>query len=137
AVWMPIGRSVRSLRMTLDEIFGLRGHRAVVTGASSGLGVEFAETLAAAGAEVVLVARREERLRELADRIRAEHGVAAAAVAGDLGELEKIPELWRRCEAALGPIDVLVNNAGVMDSVRAERATLERWQRVIDLNLSA
>ena len=123
--------------MTIEEIFGLRGHRALVTGASSGLGVEFADTLAIAGADVVLVARREERLREVAARIAGERGVRTAFVAGDLCDLDALPALYRRCEDALGPIDVLVNNAGVMDSVRAERATLERWRRVLDLNLSA
>ena len=55
----------------LDDIFGLSGHRAIVTGASSGLGVEFAEALAIAGADVALVARRQERLQEVARRLEA------------------------------------------------------------------
>ena len=124
-------------RMTLEDLFSLRGRRAIVTGASSGLGIEFAETLALAGADVVLVARREERLRELAAKLVTDHGVRAAIVAGDLGALEEIPALYRRCEEALGPVDVLVNNAGIFDPIRAERITLERWRKTIDLNLNA
>lgn len=123
--------------MAIEKIFDLHGHRALVTGASSGLGVEFAETLAMAGADVVLVARREDRLRDVAKRIADDYGVGAAALSGDLGRLKGIGDLFRRCEGALGSIDILVNNAGKMDSVRAEKSTDERWQSLIDLNLSS
>lgn len=121
---------------TLADIFGLAGHRAVVTGASSGLGVEFAEALAIAGADVAVVARRADRLAEVARRLEA-HGVRAAAVPGDLTDFAAIPSIVDRCEQALGPIDILVNNAGMHDPVRAEKTTLERWTRLLDINLSA
>ena len=123
--------------MRLEDLFSLRGRRAIVTGASSGLGIEFAETLALAGADVVLVARREDRLRALAARLGKEHGIRSGIVAADLGDLERIPALYRRCEEALGAADILVNNAGIFDAVRAERISLERWRKTIDLNLNA
>jgi len=120
----------------LDSIFGLAGHRALVTGASSGLGIEFAEALASAGADVALVARREDRLEEVARGLEA-HGTRVAVVAADLAAAESIPAIVERCEQAIGPLDILVNNAGVMDPVRAEKVTLERWVRLVDVNLNA
>jgi NAD(P)-dependent dehydrogenase (short-subunit alcohol dehydrogenase family) len=121
---------------TLADIFGLGGHRAIVTGASSGLGVELAGALAIAGCDVALVARRADRLGEVARRIEA-YRVRAIAVPGDLGDLESIPAIFDRCEQALGPIDILVNNAGFLDSVRAEKVSPERWSRMLDVNLNA
>ena len=121
---------------SLADIFGLEGRCAIVTGASSGLGVEFAEALAIAGADVALVARREDRLQEVARALEG-HGHRAVPVAADLSVLDSIPEIFARCEHALGPIDILVNNAGFLDPVRAERATLERWSRTLHVNLDA
>ncbi|MET0154131.1 MAG: SDR family oxidoreductase [Candidatus Binatia bacterium] len=121
---------------TLQDIFGLRGHHAVVTGASSGLGVEFAEALAIAGADLVLVARRAERLEEVSARL-AHYGTRIAVVPADLTEFDSIPAIFDRCEQAVGPIDILVNNAGMHDAVRAEKISRERWTRVLDVNLNA
>ena len=121
---------------TLADIFGLGGHRAIVTGASSGLGVELADALAIAGCDVALVARRADRLGEVARRLEP-HGIRAIAVPGDLADLASIPAIFERCERALGSIDILVNNAGFLDSVRAEKITPERWSRMLDVNLSA
>jgi len=90
----------------------LSGQTALVTGASSGIGAEFARQLAAAGADVVLVARRTDRLTELADALRAEHRVAATTISADLtlpGAAERLAgELSERSIV----VDVLVNNAG-------------------------
>ncbi|MGH7896672.1 MAG: SDR family NAD(P)-dependent oxidoreductase [Candidatus Binatia bacterium] len=121
---------------SLEQIFGLRGHRAIVTGASSGLGVEFAETLALAGADVALVARRADRLEAVA-RALERYSVRTAVVPGDLARHEAIPEIFSRCEAALGPIDILINNAGLHDPQRAEKLAPERWSRLLALDLSA
>lgn len=119
----------------LDDLFGLAGRRALVTGASSGLGVEFAEALAIAGADVVLVARREDRLREVAGMLSA-YPVKTGIVPADLSDLAAIGDVFTRAEAALGPIDIIVNNAGIADPGRAEKLSLERWQRMLDLNLT-
>lgn len=121
---------------TLEDIFGLRGHRALVTGASSGLGVQFAEALAIAGADLALVARRQQRLEEVAESLGA-YGRRIVVVPGDLSDFDGVPGLFDRCEEALGPPDILINNAGINEPKRVENYTNERWQRVIDMNLNA
>ena len=90
----------------------LRGRTALVTGASSGLGVDFARELAARGANLVLVARREDLLRKHADEIAARHGVQVAIIALDLAERDAPQRLYDRLKAAGTAVDVLVNNAG-------------------------
>lgn len=117
---------------TLEDIFGLRGHRAIVTGASSGLGVEFAEALALAGADVALIARRADRLEDVARRLEP-CSVTTAVVPADLSDVAAIPEVFARAEAALGPIDILINNAGMHDPQRAEKVTRERWSRLLEV----
>jgi NAD(P)-dependent dehydrogenase (short-subunit alcohol dehydrogenase family) len=87
----------------------LNGRVAVVTGASSGLGRRFAEVLAGAGARVALIARRAERLAELAAVL----GDRAVPVAEDIGAPGAAARVFDTAEAALGPVDILVNNAGM------------------------
>lgn len=90
----------------------LKGRTALVTGASSGLGVDFATILAERGCNLVLVARREDRLRQLADQLGATHGIQAHVVGMSLSPLGAAQTLYDRI-AALGlSIDVLINNAG-------------------------
>lgn len=88
------------------------GRTALVTGASSGLGVDFARELARRGCNLVLVARREERLQQLQAEIQAAHGVKVTVVALDLGAPDAPQALYDRLHAQQTPIDVLVNNAG-------------------------
>jgi gluconate 5-dehydrogenase len=107
-----------------------------VTGASSGLGVEFARGLAIAGADVALVARRLERLRAVAHDLET-LGVRAHAVQADLRDEEQINAALAQVEETLGPINILVNNAGVAPVSRAERHTLDKWQQALDINLTA
>ncbi|HMQ33374.1 MAG TPA: SDR family oxidoreductase [Chloroflexaceae bacterium] len=90
----------------------LRGKTALVTGASSGLGVDFARELAARGCHLVLVARREELLRQHAEEIRAAHGVRVSVVAMDLAAKDAPQALYDRLTAEGVAVDVLVNNAG-------------------------
>ena len=120
----------------LETLFGLRGKVALVTGASGGLGVEFAQGLAMAGADVAVVARRLERLQAVAQALEA-FGVRALAVPADLREEAQIDAALQQVHETLGPIDILVNNAGVAPVSRAERHTLERWQQALDVNLTA
>jgi NAD(P)-dependent dehydrogenase (short-subunit alcohol dehydrogenase family) len=120
----------------LDDLFSLRGKVALVTGASSGLGVEFAHTLAGAGADIALVARRRERLDELADELHAT-GARAAAVSADLARDDEIARCVTDAEAALGPIDILVNNAGIAPLSRAEKHARAKWDSALQINLSA
>jgi NAD(P)-dependent dehydrogenase (short-subunit alcohol dehydrogenase family) len=112
--------------------FRIDGKVAIVTGASSGLGVRFARVLAAAGARVVLVARRRERLEELASELG-----DALPVAQDLAEVDSVGTVVERALERYGRVDVLVNNAGMVDVHPAEEEPLEEFRRVIDVNLVA
>lgn len=122
--------------MKAAELFDLSGQVALVTGASSGLGVRFAEVLAANGAAVVLVARRAERLKNVSERI-AEAGGRAIAVAADVGDAAAMRAAFDAAEKAFGTVTVLVNNAGVTHSTRAVDLTPEEWRRVLATNLDA
>jgi len=121
---------------TLDDLFSLRGKVALITGASAGLGVELARALAIAGADVALVARRRERLEALADEMRAD-GVRAEAIAADLALDADIADAVAQTEQRLGPIDVLVNNAGIALIGPSERYSRDKWDQTIRLNLTA
>jgi gluconate 5-dehydrogenase len=120
----------------LDKLFGLHGKIALVTGASSGLGVEFAQGLAMAGADVAVVARRIERLQAVARQL-ATLGVRAHAVQADLRDEAQVDAALQQVHDTLGPIDILVNNAGVAPVSRAERHTLDKWQQALEINLTA
>jgi short-subunit dehydrogenase len=109
---------------------------ALVTGASSGIGEAVARALAGAGYGVALVARRADRLEALAEQIRAAGGVALPVVA-DLREPDQITQMAAQAAAGLGPIEVLVNNAGVGVPHRAWRASEEVIESLIGTNLIA
>jgi gluconate 5-dehydrogenase len=121
---------------TMQDIFGLGGKVALVTGASSGLGVEIARALAMAGADVALTARRGERLEQVAADLRS-LGVQALGFAGDATERPQIERIAGAVEERLGPVDVLVNSAGVAPTGRAETYTEEKWRAALDVNLNA
>jgi NAD(P)-dependent dehydrogenase (short-subunit alcohol dehydrogenase family) len=112
----------------------LSGQVALVTGASSGLGRRFAETLAAAGASVVVAGRRADRLAELVEEIDARGG-KAAAVTVDVSDVAALGDAVDRAETAFGTITILVNNAGMPDARRAHRMPLELIDAVFDTNL--
>lgn len=121
---------------SLEDIFGLSGKVAFVTGASSGLGRECAIALAGAGADVGLVARRVDRLEELAAELKtlgARSCIAPADVVSDSELIAAIDQV----EKELGPIDVLLNGAGIAVPSRAERHKRERWDSVLAVNLNA
>ncbi|MFF5991266.1 SDR family NAD(P)-dependent oxidoreductase [Prauserella flavalba] len=117
------------------DLFRLDGKVAVVTGASSGLGAGFAVALAQAGADVVLAARRTDRLSEVAGKVRAE-GRRALAVAADVTDPDSCTALAEAATAEFGRVDVLVNNAGVGTAVPALRESPDEFRRVIDVNLN-
>ncbi len=99
--------------MNLNELFSLAGKTAVVTGASHGLGVTFAEALAAQGARLVLAARSEDQLNDVCRRLH-DAGHEAIAVKCDVGDSAQVKLLMARAVSTFGRIDVLVNNAGVV-----------------------
>lgn len=112
----------------------LDGDVALVTGASSGLGAHFAVVLAEAGAKVAIAARRTDRLEALAKEIAAKGG-QAAAVALDVRDPASVKAAFDAAEAALGPVSVLVNNAGVTDPAFLTRMSETQWRNVLDVNL--
>jgi 3-oxoacyl-[acyl-carrier protein] reductase len=122
--------------MKAAELFDLSGQVALVTGASSGLGVRFAEVLAANGAAVVLVARRAERLADVRKRIEAAGG-RAVAIAADVGDAAAMRQAFDAAEKAFGTVTVLVNNAGIAHSGRAIDLEESAWRRVLSTNLDA
>lgn len=112
----------------------LQGKTALVTGASSGLGQHFARVLANAGAKVALAARRLDRLQQLEAEIRAGGG-QASAVALDVTDRASIAEAFDAAEAALGPVTILVNNAGVPAGSYFLKMSESDWRSVLDVNL--
>jgi NAD(P)-dependent dehydrogenase (short-subunit alcohol dehydrogenase family) len=118
-----------------EQRFRLDGRVAVVTGASSGMGVRFADALAAAGARVVVAARRPERLQEVVREIQ-DQGGSAHAVACDVSREQDVERLVDETQAVFGAADVLVNNAGFTTVVPAEEQGLEDWRAHLDVNLT-
>ena len=114
----------------------LTGQTALVTGASSGLGLRFAKVLAACGAKVALAARRLDRLEDLAAEIRASGG-EAVAVEMDATDADQLKAAVDKAEAALGRVSILVNNAGIPDAQRAHKMSVELIDRVLDINVRA
>ena len=122
--------------MAAADIFDLHGKVALVTGASSGLGVRFAEVLAERGAAVVAVARRADRLDGLKMRIERSGG-RALAVEADVRDRGAMAVAFDAAEKAFGTVTILVNNAGVVSSGRAVELAEEEWRRVLSTNLDA
>jgi NAD(P)-dependent dehydrogenase (short-subunit alcohol dehydrogenase family) len=122
--------------MSAAQLFDLHGKVALVTGASSGLGVRFAECLAENGAAVVLVARRFDRLVELKARIE-QAGGRALAVEADVRDRAATANAFAAAEKTFGTVTILVNNAGVAHGGRAVEMPEEEWRRVLSTNLDA
>ena len=122
--------------MSALQLFDLTGKVALVTGASSGLGVRFAECLAENGAAVALVARRADRVAAIKARIE-ETGGRAAAIEADVRDRSAMQAAFDAAEKAFGTVTVLVNNAGVVSAGRAVELNAEEWRRVLATNLDA
>ena len=118
----------------VSSLLSLEGKAALVTGASSGLGRHFAAVLAEAGAKVVLAARRIERLEELAAELQSK-GHNAHAVAIDVTDRGSVDAGFNAAEEAVGPLSVIVNNAGIADPAYFTSMTEEGWRGVLDVNL--
>ncbi len=119
----------------MSDLFDMSGSRALVTGASRGLGRHFASTLARAGADVAICARNPDSLSATVAEVEA-LGRKAFPVAMEVTDAASVAGGVEAAEAALGPLDVLVNNAGMAITKPALETTPEEWQQVIDTNLS-
>jgi len=116
-----------------SDMFDLTGKKALVTGASGGIGGAIAKVLHAAGAEVGLSGTKVPALEALAQAL----GGRAHVLPADLGRAEAVEALPKAAEAALGQVDILVNNAGLTRDMLAVRMKDADWQAVIDVNLTA
>lgn len=123
------------MQSSLEAIFSLKGQTALVTGASSGLGVVMARALAKAGANVALLARRKDRLEAVAKEI-AQLGVRSLALQADVTDDKALEAAVEHAERELGPIHVLVNAAGISPLGRAERQTREKWDSAFAVNVT-
>ncbi|ROO89150.1 gluconate 5-dehydrogenase [Actinocorallia herbida] len=120
----------------LRELFGLEGKVALVTGGSSGIGRGIAVALGRAGADVVVVARKEEGLRETVAELE-RYGCRAGWVSADLGERGAVQEAAERAVGVFGEVDVLVNSAGVNPRPHMDELTEAEWDLTMAVNLTA
>jgi len=120
--------------MSVLDSFRMDGKVAIVTGASSGLGVAFAQGVAQAGADVAICARRAERLQATKEAVEAA-GRRCVAIEADVSIVEDCARVVQRTMSELGRVDVLVNNAGIGTAVPATREAPEEFRKVIDINL--
>ncbi len=124
------------LSSRIHQLFDLSGRVALVTGGSSGIGRAMAGALVAAGASVVLAARREAELGAAVEQLRAESAKADFVVA-DVSEISVLPDCCDAAARPFGPVDILVNAAGINLRQPAESVTPEAWARHLDINLTA
>jgi len=120
---------------TLQEFFDLTGRVAIVTGGSRGLGAEMAEGLAEAGASLMLCARREQWLTPTLDTFRS-RGFKVEGMVCDVTVPEQVQAVVDKTLSVYGQIDILINNAGVAWAAEPDAMPLDKWQKVIDTNLT-
>ena len=119
----------------IEKLFSMNCKVALVTGAGTGIGRRFAETLAAAGAQVICVARNGERLNEVVAGIR-QAGGSAHAVVGDIGSVESVEDVFNTAESACGRVNVLVNCAAQVDFGVFPNVDDDAWNNLVNVNLS-
>ena len=121
--------------LDIHSLFALTGKTALVSGASSGLGEHFAQVLAAAGARVIVAARRVDRLEALVDRINGAGG-EATSLALDVTSRESVSSAFEELDSTISSLDIVINNAGIANRpLRFVDATEEEWGGVLDVNL--
>lgn len=121
---------------SMKDLFSLKGKVALITGASSGLGIQFAKAYARQGADLVILARRYDRLESLAKEIE-EMGVKCLPIKCDVSVESEVQEAVAKAVETFGKIDILVNNAGVGAGTPAEQLSMEEWNHVVNVNLNA
>ena len=117
------------------ELFDLSGKTAIVTGGSRGIGKEMAEGLAEAGASLMLCARRAEWLDETVEEFHG-RGFSVEGMVCDVAKADDVEAVVRNTKEKFGSLDILINNAGISWGAMPEDMPLERWQQVIDVNLT-
>lgn len=120
---------------TVKELFDLTGRTAIVTGGSRGIGKEMAEALAEAGANLMLCARRAEWLEDTVNEFR-DRGFNVDGTVADVAKQEEVEAMVTATVSRFGSVEILVNNAGVSWGAMPEDMPLEKWQHVLDVNLT-
>jgi len=123
-------------KTVMELCFAIKGQTAIVTGASSGLGVTFAETLAERGVNLVIAARRYEKLVEVAEDLSKKYKVKVVPVQTDVTQEDQVINMVKTAIEKFGSLEILVNNAGVASLSPSVDMSLEEWKRVIDANLT-
>lgn len=123
--------------MLIDQLFSLKNKTALVTGASRGLGFAIAKGFAGAGANVAVASRSEEEAQKAARNIEAEYGNKSIGVHADVSETEDVEKLFATTLAELGPIDILMTNAGIINRPRQNVWEIEDdvWDQILNINL--
>lgn len=116
------------------ELLDLTGRKALITGGSRGLGLQVAEALGEAGADVFITARKEADLESAGDHLR-ERGIRVQYIAGDAAVPSEVERICSNAIERLGTVDILVNNAGATWGAPAEEYPLEAWDKVMNLNV--
>ena len=119
-----------------DLCYEVSGRVGIVTGASSGLGVIFAETLAESGVNVVIAARRYDKLAEVEKKLEEKFGARVIPVQTDVTREKDVEKMVRTAVENFGEVDILVNNAGAATISPSIEMSLEEWNRVISVNLT-
>jgi gluconate 5-dehydrogenase len=120
---------------SLTELFDLSGRVAIVTGGSRGLGEEMAEGLAEAGASLMICARREQWLTPTLEQFRS-RGFTLEGMTCDVAEAEQVQAVVDKTITTFGKVDILINNAGIAWAAEPDSMPLDKWQKVIDTNLT-
>ena len=123
------------MRRSITNLFDLSGRVAIVTGGSRGLGEEMAEGLAEAGATLMLCARREQWLTPTLDAFRS-RGFRVEGMVCDVADAAQVHAVVDKTMTSFGTIDILINNAGISWAAEPEAMPLDKWQKVIDTNLT-
>lgn len=138
--WFDLTETVmaqkRKSKTVMDLCFDIKGQTAIVTGASSGLGVTFAESLAEIGINVVIAARRYERLVKVAEELSNKYNVRVIPVKTDVSQEEQVINMMKTAIEKFGSLEILVNNAGIASLSPSVDMSLEEWKKVIDVNLT-
>ena len=119
-----------------DLCFNIEGQSAIITGASSGLGVTFAETLAEVGVNLLIAARRYEKLEKVARDLTNRFKVKVVPIKTDVSIEDQVIKMTKTAVEEFGSVEILVNNAGIASLSPSVEMTLEEWKKVIDVNLT-
>jgi 3-oxoacyl-[acyl-carrier protein] reductase len=135
--WRRWLKSKNSLNAGVEVVFSLDGYRVLITGGSGSIGRAIAISMASCGAEVAISGTREDILKQISDEIREKTGKEALILNCDLSNTEKTTNLVKEFEERLGPVDVLINNAGINKDSLFPRMRLEDFDSVANINLRA